>query len=198
MTKLDQLLAKLTTSPVEAQQQADPHNAPPIEPEAEIKPKRERRRALNPQPTPGGEARAHAEVWLQAVRNWYTRSSGGFLVDGSGPRRANGSRMQVVGVGGLGGPPIAALHFEQVSTPIGWLSERAVGEAITRSGQPCLERLQKGGGPSTLIDASGRWRTDREATLTCAAAVLALAVELGDLQAQQHLEVVKRAQLPPE
>jgi len=192
MTKLDQLLAKLTTSPVEPQQENDPHDVPPIELEAEIKAKRERRRALNPQPTPGSEARAHAEAWLQAVRNWHTRSSGGFLVDGSGPRRASSSRMQVVAVGGLGGPPIAALRFQQVSTPIGWLSESAVGAAITRSKQSCLERLQQGGGPSTLLDHAGRWRGDRDATLICAAAVLALAVELGDSQAQQHLEVIKR------
>jgi len=101
--------------------------------------------------------------------------------------------MQVVAVGGLGGPPVAALHFEQVSTPIGWLSERAVGEAITRSGQPSLERLQKGGGPSSLIDDRGGWRSDREMTLTCAAALLTLAVELGDDQAQHHLGVVLRA-----
>lgn len=192
MTKLDTLLAKLAKPPSEPQQAPDPHNAPPAPPLPEISPKRERRARVGPAvPTPGGEARAHAEAWLQAVRAWEVKASQG-IVFGDGPPRSNTGRMQVVAVGSTGGPPGGAFAMSKLNTPIGWLSERAVGEAITRSGQPCLERLQKGGGPSTLLDERGGWRGEKEATLICAAAVLALAVELGDLEAQQHLEVVRR------
>ncbi|GAA3997228.1 hypothetical protein GCM10022631_04670 [Deinococcus rubellus] len=192
MTKLDQLLTKLTTSPVAAQQPANPHNAPQTQLETGIKPKRERRPRVGPAaPTPGSEARAHAEAWLQSIREWHVKSSQAIVV-GDGPARSNIGRMQVVGIGSYGGPPGGAFVLQKLSTPIGWLSERAVGETITRSKQPCLERLRKGGGPSTLIDDRGGWRSDREMALTCAAALLTLAAELGDGQAQHHLEVVRR------
>lgn len=205
----DQLTAQATRKPQEAQQRPDPTPAPslPPQPQEEAPERRTAPRVWRTLQTPEGtvpnartlarEARAHAEAWYQALREWETHTKGGDLVYGTGPRNPKTGRMQVVGVGSYGGPPVAALSYTTVRTPLGWLSESSVAQAMSRSGEELLEPIRRGAGLATLIHASGRGWAGEQAR-AYGRAVLRLAAGLGDSPAAFHLSQLQNEEKPSE
>lgn len=131
-------------------------------------------------------ARSHAERWYQAVREWQTSTSSELV-----PRttRSSGAGRMVAIVGNYGRGQ-ATLTFSKVYTPLGWLSESAVAQAISRAGG-LLERVREGKGLSSLIDERGGWHPQKGRALEYARAALALAVELGDTAAGAHLAEIQ-------
>lgn len=126
------------------------------------------------------DARTYVAPWWQAIREWDKHSDGGDLVIGSGKRRPSAGRMQVVGVGDWSGAPTGAVWHTKLHTPLSWVSESTVAQAISGP----LECLWGRGGLATLIHASGRgWASD--AARTAGAATLALSQE--DQKALGHL-----------
>lgn len=127
------------------------------------------------------DARNWAEAWYQAIREWKTRTSAEVV-----PRTHLGSggagRMTVI-VGNYGRGQ-ATLQFSHVWTPLGWLSESAVAQAVSRQGG--LDRVRAGTSLSSLIDPCGGWHQEKMRALTYAVAVLAVASDLGDDDANTH------------
>ncbi|QLG11016.1 hypothetical protein HLB42_09700 [Deinococcus sp. D7000] len=195
----DLIAAALAGKP---QEQAERPSTPTPQPEAPQRPASERRRPIGQTHTrevhaglvvgsrqAQRDARAYAELWWQALRDWDTRSDGGDLVIGSGQRSPSAGRMQVVGVGNWGGAPTGTVWYTKLHTPMGWISESAVALAVSGP----LERVRAGGGLATLIHASGRGWAGGPAR-TAGAAVLALAVSLGDQTALTHLPHLPNAE----
>lgn len=155
----------------------------PVSPETEVKPVRWRTLRTPEGQRPSSrqqqrDARNRAEAWYQAIRGWETRTTSELV-----PRTSLGSggagRMTVI-VGNYGRGQ-ATLTYRRVYTPLGWLSESAVGAAISRQGG-YLERVRQGQGLSSLIHSNGRGWNGPDAK-AYALEVLALAAELGDQQA---------------
>lgn len=130
-------------------------------------------------------ARRHAEAWWQALRQWQTRPARELV-----PRTRTGSggesAMRVVGVGNYGRGQ-AVLHYRQILTPAGWLSEAAVVALINESGSEHLERVRHERGLTTLLRAGGRFA---KRGADAARDVLELAELLGDEQAANSLVVL--------
>lgn len=189
----DIIAAALAGTP---QEQAERPSTPPPQPEAPQRPASERRRPIGQTHTrevhagivvgsrqAQRDARAYAELWWQALREWHT-FKGEEVVFSSGPSRT--SRMQVVGIGnwagGVGQYGSYKGAEDMLSTPIGALTVTRVALAITDQASPLLERLRSGKGPDSLIHSNGRgWNGENAPAY--AAAVLALAMALGDTQA---------------
>ncbi|WP_019008964.1 hypothetical protein [Deinococcus aquatilis] len=131
-------------------------------------------------------ARAHAEAWYQALRHQDTRENGGMLVVGSGPARASGRQMIPV-VGNWNAAPAGVTRYTEIKTPLGWLSERAVQEAMKKAEDPMLGPIQRGMGLASLADERGGWSPHRQQAMAYAVAVLTVAQLLGDPQAATHL-----------
>ena len=155
----------------------------PVSPETEVKPVRWRTLRTPEGQRPSSrqqqrDARNRAEAWYQAIRGWETRTTSELV-----PRTSLGSggagRMTVI-VGNYGRGQ-ATLTYRRVYTPLGWLSESAVGAAISRQGG-YLDRVRQGQGLSSLIHSNGRGWNGPDAK-AYALEVLALAAELGDQQA---------------
>lgn len=139
------------------------------------------------------DARAHAEVWYQALRAWETSETDKVKVH-YGPAKA--STMRVVGIGnystsgtGQGGSFWAGV--EMVHLPNGLHRSNLVGGMC--SADPLLSELHRGAGLATLMHASGRgWAGARARAY--ARAVLGLAVALGDEQARTHAQALAHAE----
>ncbi|WP_146202807.1 hypothetical protein [Deinococcus irradiatisoli] len=160
-------------------------------------PKRLRRPAINPQPTPGRSAREYAELWYIALRVWSVREVE--LPPGNAGRyypRDGSTEHLTMGEGG----PIKATYLR---TPAGDYTEQEVAQAIktmTLSGIP--ETVQLGRMLSRLRDErsktmvsllrDGGWSSNREGAVRYGVAVLSLAVRLQDPQAELHLNVLRR------
>ncbi|MFC6591691.1 hypothetical protein ACFP81_06475 [Deinococcus lacus] len=125
------------------------------------------------------EAREYAERWWQAIRAWETRRREELV-----PRTALGSggAGRMVAIVGNYGRGQATLGFTEVKTPIGWLSEAALGRAITESGCGALERARRGTGLGSLLRDTGRWVTGGA---DAGRAVLEIAASLGDERASK-------------
>ena len=132
------------------------------------------------------DARAYAEGWWQAIREWDTRSNGGILVLGERGRSGSGRQMVPV-VGNWQSTPYGIHRFDQVNTPMGWISETALSLACNAS--EVLSKLRDGGGRATLLHSNGRGWDGKEA-LGYGVQVLGLAVRLGDGAAIHHLELL--------
>lgn len=129
------------------------------------------------------EARAYAEEWYQALREWHLLERRAELVPSPTPQR-RGGRMRVVGCGGIPAPE-AWIHGHLMRTPIGEVSERAVARLC--EGNEHLERLRAGRGLVSLCREEGGWNRERDAALAYARAVLTLAAALGDERAAKVL-----------
>jgi hypothetical protein len=134
-------------------------------------------------------ARAHAEAWYQALRDpqYQLRSD---LVS---PERhgGGGGRMVPVAMGSSSSMGSSIL-YTQIHTPLGWLSERAVSEAMRKAADPMLEPIKRGMGLGSLIHHSGRgWAGDQAKAY--AHAVLTVAVALGDPAALAHISQLSNA-----
>lgn len=90
-------------------------------------------------------------------------------------------------VGNWSSTPAGALHYTQVNTPMGWISETALALACNAS--EVLNRLREGGGRATLMHSNGRGWDGKEA-LGYGVQVLGLAARLGDQTAIHHLELL--------
>lgn len=142
------------------------------------------------------DARAHAEVWYQALRAWETSETDKVKVH-YGPAKA--STMRVVGIGnystsgtGQGGSFWAGV--EMVHLPNGLHRSNLVGGICTAD--PLLSELHRGAGISSLLHHSGRgWAFPSDRAQAYASAVLGLAVALGDEQARVHAQALAFAQL---
>lgn len=133
------------------------------------------------------EARAYAQAWWQAIREWDTRSNGGILVLGERGHSGSGRQMVPV-VGNWQSTPYGIHRFDQVNTPMGWISETALSLACNAS--EVLSKLRDGGGMGSLIHSSGQGWNGKEA-LGNGVLVLGMAARLGDGAAIHHLELLK-------
>lgn len=140
------------------------------------------------------DARAYAEQWYRMLTEWRTREvkiTGSFHYDDGG----------FDGATTLGGRPLPTTYL---TTPIGELDERNVGQTITdmsRAGTvearhlgKLLDKLRHAQHlcPTSLLHGNGRgW--SGEAGIRYGVAVLTLAVRLGDSTAELHLPHVRRA-----
>ncbi|GHG21544.1 hypothetical protein GCM10017784_11330 [Deinococcus indicus] len=142
------------------------------------------------------DARAHAEVWYQALRAWETSETDKVKVH-YGPARA--STMRVVGIGnystsgtGQGGSFWAGV--EMVHLPNGLHRSNLVGGMC--SADPLLSELHRGAGMGSLLHHSGRgWADPKARAMAYADAVLGLAVALGDEPARTHAQALAFARM---
>lgn len=133
------------------------------------------------------DARAYAESWWRAIREWETFTGGGLLVIGERSRSGSGRQMVPV-VGNWSGTPAAVLEYTKVRTPMGWISETALALACNAS--EVLSKLRDGGGMGSLIHSSGQGWNGKEA-LGHGVLVLRVAARLGDQTANHHLDLLK-------
>ncbi|MFB9994091.1 hypothetical protein ACFFLM_19210 [Deinococcus oregonensis] len=130
-------------------------------------------------------ARAHAELWYQALREWETKIRSGVVMPES---HSSGGRMVPVAMGqSSGGNMGSSILYAQVNTPLGWLSERAVSQAMLLASDPMLEPIKKGAGLASLADERGGWHPNKRQAVAYAVAVLTVAQLLGDPEAGIHL-----------
>lgn len=141
------------------------------------------------------DARAYAERWYQALRAWETSETDKVKVFW-GPARA--STMRVVGIGSYstsgtsqGGSGWAGV--EMVHLPNGQQRSNLVGGMC--SADPLLSEIHRGAGLASLLHHTGRgWAYPSDRAQAYAAAVLGLAVALGDQQARVHAQALAFAQ----
>lgn len=165
----------------------DPTSYPQTESAPQIGPK-ERRRALcadSVARAEAREARQYAEAWLQALRDWQTRTHAE-LVPRTSSSGGAGNMVAIVGNYARGQ---GRLRYTQILTPYGWVSEAAVAGLC--NSEPLLERVRAGSGPTTLAHSNGRGWASQQAR-EYGAVLLGMAAVLGDERAErlQHLVLV--------
>lgn len=132
------------------------------------------------------EARAYAELWWQALREWDAQSGMEVVSSRNLYSTRPPSQNPTVGQYTSGGS-ITELRFRVLHTPIGLVSESRV--AALCNADPLLEEVRRGKGLATLIHASGRGWAGKRAR-EYGAAVLGLARDLGDAKAAEVLTLV--------
>lgn len=132
------------------------------------------------------QARAYAEAWWQALREWDARAGAELVSSRNLYSTRPPSQNSTVGQYASGGSS-TVLTFRVLRTPLGLVSESRV--AALCNADPLLEEVRRGAGLATLIHASGRgWAGQRARQY--GAAVLGLARDLGDTQAAEILHLV--------
>ncbi|UQN06779.1 hypothetical protein [Deinococcus sp. QL22] len=137
------------------------------------------------------EARAYAEAWYQALRDWDTFRSEEMLTS-IGPSRP--SRMRVIvgnwRSGSDGGSDIVSTLMQH--TPMGAIPASKVALSIKdERGDGLLPRVQAGRGPESLLRETGAWVHPTDRARAYGEAVLELAVKLGDAKAAIHLRRIR-------
>ena len=138
------------------------------------------------------DTRNYAEAWYQAIRNWKEDTYEVPAPAGSG---RGGAVLLTSGTPGM----ITCAHL---ITPLGRLvTATEAGRIITtwaasaipvqRDQGRLLERLRQGHGLASLLDERGGWNRNTSSARAYAAAVLNLAVILGDINAEVALESLK-------
>lgn len=133
------------------------------------------------------DARALAEAWLQALREWDVHQTTRVISSRTASGGGGGNMRFMVGQYTSGSGSVSAgLSVRELSTPVGWVAESAVVRRC--AADPLLSEVQEGRGLATLIHASGRgWAGQRAREY--AAVLLALAHNLGDTKATEVLHL---------
>lgn len=140
-------------------------------------------------------ARAYAERWYQALREWRVDSYDVPMAAGSG--RGGTAVLLTSGTPGM-------ITCTYLQTPLGReVGEVQAGRTISlwamssipaqREVGQLLERLRAGQGLASLVDERGGWASPRERALAYAVAVLTLAVTLGDREAEFYLLQLRKS-----
>ena len=140
-------------------------------------------------------ARAYAEQWYQALREWRVDSYDVPMPAGSG--RGGVAVLLTSGTPGM-------ITCTYLQTPLGReVGEVQAGRTISlwamstipaqRDAGHLLERLRAGQGLASLVDERGGWASPRERALAYAVAVLTLAVTLGDEEAEFYLLQLRKS-----
>lgn len=158
---------------------------------------RERRRTRGASPTTtrtAPEARAYAEAWFQCLREPQTHVQP--VLTSSAPRGGTFVRDLDVGHWRTNGGQV------YVDTPVGMRDERAIGRAVFEMGlsrraddvlhSKLLGRVITGASMASLLDPRGGWMSPRERSIRYGLACLVLAVQLGDRDAEEPLQVLRR------
>ena len=134
-------------------------------------------------------ARAYAEQWYAALREWHVRGQSEVISSRNlHTTRPPNDGPQLVGQYTSGGS-VTRLHYRQMHTPLGWVSESAISAACNAC--PLLARLRDGGGPVSLLRETGAFVHPVDRARAYALAVLELAAHLGDERAGSALQTLK-------
>lgn len=133
------------------------------------------------------QARAHAERWYQALRQWRPISRPGDKVEKLTVSSGGGNMVAVTGNWAS-----APRYLDRctIDTPIG--EKNAQDLAALCNADPTLSDIRAGVTLATLSDPRGGWNRYKQSAVQYAHVVLCLAFYLGDPHAQEHLR-----HLPP-
>lgn len=148
------------------------------------------------------QAREYAQRWYACLRDWQVHH---LDVPASGSVSPEASGFTVVGVGqytrGRGPNAGGLIRVPRIETPVGWIGEGELGQAISRMAQDAsgerrelgrrLERVRLGHGLARLTREGG-WVHPRETALAYAVAALTLAVQFGDERADRLLPLLRK------
>ena len=137
--------------------------------------------------TDEGHARAHAERWYQAIRQWHPIVRPGDKVE---KLTVNSGSSNMIAVTGNWASSPKYLDARTIHTPIGDKNEQNL--AAICNADPTLSAIRAGQTLATLVDPRGGWHPHKNNALQYAHVVLCLAFYLGDPQAQQHLQHLPR------
>lgn len=129
------------------------------------------------------DARAWAEQWYQALREWDWKTYGE-LVPRDLSAKAPSTRQMTPVVGNWSAGDVM-LKTVEVITPMGWVSESALARHC--NADTLLETVRRGAGLTSLVDERGGWTSPRERAMAYAVSVLKLAAFLGDPKAVTYL-----------
>ena len=142
-------------------------------------------------------ARAYAEQYYQALRDWkvYTNGPEEVLSRRDAPVSGSaGARMRPI-LGNWASSPIRVQEYLVHMPPS---LKRVVPEptlAALCNQSPVLSAIREGRTLSSLVDPRGGWHQHKDRAMQLAHAVLTLAYHLGDERAQEHLRSIPIAEI---